>query len=159
MRISIKGGTEEQKLHAKQFCKFFAKKFFKDELSKTLSVKIEHHPYVHDVTDLADCVWTDEEDPPKKYHIQIFAPDDILLVNYLRTLAHEMVHVKQYAKRELRQLPSTNNEVCKWLGKRYEWEMHYWDRPWEIDAHGREKGLVIDYGKAQNMGTTLQSMF
>ena len=70
-----------------------------------------------------------------------------------------MVHVKQYAKGELRQLPSTNNEVCKWLGKRYEWEMHYWDRPWEIDAHGREKGLVIDYGKAHNMGTTLQSVF
>jgi hypothetical protein len=70
-----------------------------------------------------------------------------------------MVHVKQYAKRELRQLPSTNNEVCKWLGKRYEWEMHYWDRPWEIDAHGREKGLVIDYGKAQNMGTTPPASF
>jgi len=157
MRISIKGGTEEQKLHAKQFCKFFAKKFFKDELSKLISVKIDHNPY--NDNDLADCVWTDEETPPKKFHIQLFLPEEISLVNYLRTIAHEMVHIKQFAKGELRQLPSTNNEICKWHGSRYEWEMHYWDRPWEIEAHGREKGLVIDYGKAHNMGTSLQSLF
>lgn len=159
MRTTIKGGTEEQRLHAKQFCNFFAKKFFRDELSKAISLKIEHRQYIHDVTDLADCVWTDDEDPPRKFHIQMFIPEETPLVNYLRTLAHELVHVKQFAKGELRQLPSTNNEICKWQGKRYQWEMHYWDRPWEIDAHGREKGLVIDYGKLHGIAPQLQTMF
>ena len=145
MRISIKGGTEEQRLHAKQFCKFFAKKFFKDELSKTLSVKIEHHPYVHDVTDLADCVWTDEEDPPKKYHIQMFVPDDIILVNYLRTLAHEMVHVKQYAYGEL------NEQATYWCGKFFSSNLNYHEQPWEIEAHDVSDLLMLQYTEKYNV--------
>lgn len=159
MRITIKGGTEEQRLHARQFCKFFASKFFTKDLSNAIILKIDHRPGGSLVSDLADCVWTDDEDPPRKFHIQIYVPEETFLVNYLRTLAHEMVHLKQFAKRELRQLPSTKNEVCKWLGKRYQWEMHYWDRPWEIEAYGREKGLVVDYAAAYNIDMHLQNTF
>ena len=51
-----------------------------------------------------------------------------------------MVHVKQYARREL----NPNKEV--WLGKTYNPKsISYWDLPWEIEAHGREVGLFIRY--------------
>lgn len=56
----------------------------------------------------------------------------------LETLAHEMVHVKQYARRELH--PATD----KWQGKIYNpKKISYWDLPWEVEAHGRETGLFV----------------
>lgn len=64
----------------------------------------------------------------------------------LETLAHEMVHVKQFARRELH---PANDE---WYGKTYNpKKVDYWDLPWEIEAHGRETGLFIRW--AEQTGT------
>ena len=64
----------------------------------------------------------------------------------LETLAHEMVHVKQFARRELH--PAND----KWYGKTYNpKKVDYWDLPWEIEAHGRETGLFIRW--AEQTGT------
>jgi hypothetical protein len=51
-----------------------------------------------------------------------------------------MVHVKQYARRELHPADDV------WMGKTYNpKKISYWDLPWEIEAHGREIGLFIRY--------------
>jgi len=58
----------------------------------------------------------------------------------LSTLAHEMVHVKQYLTGQ------TDENLESWLGKRVNYEKtDYWDQPWEIDAHGREDGLLTKF--------------
>jgi hypothetical protein len=57
----------------------------------------------------------------------------------LMTLAHELVHVKQFAKGEL------NESINAWSGKRISDKVDYWDQPWEIEAHGREKGLYVRF--------------
>lgn len=58
----------------------------------------------------------------------------------LETLAHEMVHVKQLIYHE------TNDELSVWKGKRVNSELvDYWHHPWEIDAHGREDGLLTKF--------------
>lgn len=65
------------------------------------------------------------------------------------TLAHEMVHIKQYAKRELGDeitLAKGTKEysVTKWQGKFWKpkkREDSYFDSPWEIEAYGRGIGL------------------
>jgi hypothetical protein len=55
-----------------------------------------------------------------------------------------MVHVKQYAKGELKDYLRVNK--CKWKGKIIDSDaVDYWDHPWEIEAHGREKGLYVKY--------------
>jgi hypothetical protein len=65
----------------------------------------------------------------------------------LETVAHEMVHVKQYARRELH--PVYN----MWCGKTYNPEkVSYWDLPWEIEAHGREVGLFIRWTEENKLG-------
>jgi hypothetical protein len=34
--------------------------------------------------------------------------------------------------------------MCKWKGKAIDLEsLDYYDHPWEIEAHGRERGLFI----------------
>ena len=64
----------------------------------------------------------------------------------LETVAHEIVHVKQYARRELHPVHDT------WCGKTYNpKKVSYWDLPWEIEAHGREVGLFIRWAEAQNL--------
>jgi hypothetical protein len=48
----------------------------------------------------------------------------------LRTLAHEMVHIKQYCKREL------NEQMSMWKGQEVDSDnIDYDDQPWEIEAH------------------------
>ena len=58
---------------------------------------------------------------------------------------HEMVHLKQFAKAELVE-SARNSKLSKYKG---EWvdtsKVNYYDLPWEIEAHGREKGLMLQY--------------
>jgi hypothetical protein len=71
----------------------------------------------------------------------------------LATLAHEMVHLKQHVRNEIsfkevrvaRGGKSILTEISLWKGE--EWkpgknEDAYFDAPWEIEAYGREGGLV-----------------
>ena len=61
----------------------------------------------------------------------------------LTTLAHELVHVKQYATGEMR---DRDNAIVEWMGEKYNQdELEYWEHPWEIDAYGREVGLYIRF--------------
>ena len=52
------------------------------------------------------------------------------------TLAHEMVHVRQLAKGQMKFLP---NQARIWMGKRYGKKTHYLDQPWELDAFARQE--------------------
>jgi hypothetical protein len=62
----------------------------------------------------------------------------------LQTLAHEIVHVKQYALGELREKLRNGQSDIIWKNRRWtppEGQHEYWDCPWEIEAFGREYGL------------------
>ena len=63
----------------------------------------------------------------------------------LEILAHEMVHVKQYAKNELR---SSDSNSASFAGKNYKLSTNleeYFNFPWEIEAFGREHGMCLLY--------------
>ena len=62
----------------------------------------------------------------------------------LEALCHEMVHVKQYARGELKERITQSRVETYWQGKLQDPDaLDYWDRPWEIEAHGRERGLFL----------------
>ena len=58
----------------------------------------------------------------------------------LRLLAHELVHVKQYVMGELKL--ANNGFVYKKTMYSPENLDEYFDQPFEIEAHGRERGLM-----------------
>ena len=64
-------------------------------------------------------------------------------VEILKTLAHEIVHVKQYVLGELRSrdvgllYKGINHEAMNL--------MEYFELPYEIEAYGREKGLLYGF--------------
>ena len=66
----------------------------------------------------------------------------------LLTVAHEMVHVKQFTRKEL--VHTSKLAVKSWKGKDYH-DSQYWDCPWEIEAYGRELGLFAMWVEAKNI--------
>ena len=61
------------------------------------------------------------------------------LLNMATTLAHEMVHVRQLAKGQLKYLTKQNR---LWMGRRYTKKTRYLDQPWEQDAFARQEIIV-----------------
>ena len=67
---------------------------------------------------------------------------------FIVTLLHEMVHVYQYA---------TGKMKYKWIHEvifekeKYKWDMDYDSRPWEIEAHAKEKQLKEKWDDSQRI--------
>jgi len=75
-------------------------------------------------------------------------------IDQLKTLAHECTHIKQFV---INQLVEKADGTILWEKRPYKeeivvesssvpqsWERYY-SRPWEIDAHGSEYGLLINF--------------
>ena len=101
-----------------------------------LFIKISHKPF--GVVGL--CTWHDDPYRPKTFTIKLLYEG---IHETLSSLAHEMVHVKQYAKGELRDLLSKDNTVV-WHGVRKSYNdsiEDYISQPWEEEAYGLEEKL------------------
>jgi len=66
-------------------------------------------------------------------------------VEILKTLAHELVHVKQYVMDELKWRDA--GLLYKGVNHNPENLMEYFELPYEIEAYGREKGLLYGFLK------------
>jgi hypothetical protein len=149
MIISIKNDPYKiEKAVVRKAVKFFSNSLISTRLSKTLSVKIIFTKGFNKNTKcIATCMWVDNNVRPKKFEIEIDA--NLSANQTIRAIAHEMVHLKQYATGQMKDLFS--NDSTKWEGKIHEniSEMNdnYWTYPWEIEAYGREVGLFVLYSK------------
>jgi hypothetical protein len=76
-------------------------------------------------------IWEDDDYRPREFSMEL--DPDLNDRSLLRAIVHEMVHVKQYAKDELRQLHT--KPYYRFKGKYYPWGMAYADRPWEKEAY------------------------
>jgi hypothetical protein len=63
----------------------------------------------------------------------------------LMVLAHELTHVKQYARGEMVD-SARQSAVIRWYRKPVDFDKTpYYDQPWEVEAIGRELGLYTYY--------------
>jgi len=91
---------------------------------------------VHNKAIIDDSVegWCEIIDP------RTFEIDVALYSNWMGVLAHEMVHVKQYVRKEL------DYKMCTWKSKPIDPdEMDYYDRPWEAEAFALQDVLLAKY--------------
>lgn len=93
----------------------------------------------------ADCLFTDDEE--RRARVFLIRVDNTLpLEEFLVTIMHELVHVKQWAKGEMYRLHRQKGMVYRWCGTKIKIDNYdYYDYPWEIEAHGREYGLSLQY--------------
>jgi len=86
-----------------------------------------------------DCGYYEGDEVPRDFVIRLDAGIDE--IDLLKTVAHEMVHVKQIARNELKEL--VRSPYFRFHKEYYHKDTDYFDKPWEIEAHGREEGLVV----------------
>ena len=92
------------------------------------------------IPDLGNCLVTYYNDWYKPREFQIELRKYRSLKNTLICLAHEMVHLKQFAKCEI------NVGLTKWKGKPYDTEENeYHMYPWEVEASSKEQLLYAMY--------------
>jgi hypothetical protein len=149
MIISIKNNPYKiEKAVVRKAVKFFSNSLLSTRLNKSLYVKIIFTKGFNKTTKcIATCTWVDSNVRPKKFEIEVDA--DLSVNQTIRALAHEMVHLKQYATGQMKDFYS--NDSTKWEGKIHENVSNlnddYWIFPWEIEAYGREVGLFVLFNR------------
>jgi hypothetical protein len=94
----------------------------------------------------AYCIYVSTDTTCREF--QIIMDNTIDQHTWIRTLMHELVHVKQYAKGEMAYY-ERKHSLVKWRQSKINMNTQcYWDLPWEIEAHGREEGLTQQFMKA-----------
>lgn len=141
---------QEQLQHLKSLANFVLDKFFTEEKKAALRIKVIFKPNLFKEENMyGNCIWEDDSYRPEEFTIEMEPNQKTGLL--LNTLAHELVHVKQWAKGEYYQLMRTSS-VYKFNGQRVDTEkVDYWDTPWEIEAHGRAIGLVVQWARKNNL--------
>ena len=108
----------------------FAKQLGISRLRTNLHVRLHSNLFVDKSQSAGLCESVDERN---------FKIDVALFGNWLSTLAHEMVHVKQFAKGEL------DPAMTRWKSNRYVDHIEYWDQPWEKEARRLQNKLVLEF--------------
>jgi hypothetical protein len=80
---------------------------------------------------------------PREFEIELDAKKRV--TKMLLTLAHEMTHLKQFARRQLR---NYDNGSTTWkgetVGRKREKKIGHRRLPWEVEAYKKEKELFLD---------------
>lgn len=118
-------------------CYFFAGQLLHKRTLDVLDIMIEFEEFERNTAGF--CMWQEAQD----YVITI--DPRMSKFKMLETLAHEMIHVKQYAKKELVEKP---DGTTLWKKTRYDRkDVDYMNFPWEIEAYAKERELLKSYLK------------
>lgn len=137
MFIEVIGGKEYQRKRVQSIAEFCVKTLMPRMRTLEVTIKLK--------TPKGAMGYCLEGDTNRDFELEIDKTQP--LRKLLETVAHEMVHVKQFARRELH--PTKDD----WYGKTYDpKKVNYWDLPWEIEAHGRECGLFVRWCEDNDLG-------
>ncbi len=151
--ISVQGGYPEQQRLVEHFTGYAMEAICGKRIAQQCTVNIELVANLEKTQGfLGFCIWTDEPYRGREFDIEIDA--NLHPRFLLTTLAHELVHIKQYAKGELRCLLTTATEQS-WHGKRYKCRditvRESTRLPWEVEARGLEEQLFIEWTEDCNI--------
>lgn len=142
MNITVTGATKSQETLIKSLTKFTINKLMPRMKNLDITVEIKKSDA------FGYCMAEDGERADRPREFTVTLARGLKLRDLLTTLAHELVHVKQYARGELYQ--SMRTAKMRWNGQ-WVGDMDYYDEPWEIEAHGREEGLFVRWCEANNI--------
>lgn len=135
MQINITGrASKEEKKYLNQAILFYMKRLIRKTLLKNFVIDISiRKTLVNNDEGYCEITGWNTRNNPREFLVVIKKCESFRKM--LMTLAHECVHVKQFALGEL----SENH--AQWRGRRMKDDIEYWESPWEIEAFGRERGL------------------
>lgn len=116
---------------------YFAEKLFSKQLSPHIFVIVK---FDNKILDNGTCEVTGDNIKNKPREFLINIKEGLGAPLTFRTLAHELVHVKQFA------YGHTNDTLTIWHKKVIDSDnLDYWFHPWEIEAYGLETSLVTKF--------------
>ena len=151
MKLSVVDCPHKTKFrpYVRRATKFYAQKLFTEKMLKNINLKIT---FVENLEDYGSASVDNRNDSGKPREFTIEINKRMTAVDILKTLAHEMVHIKQYAYCDL------NEYLTRWKGTRISDDLDYYDHPWEIEAHGMETGLFVKFAKKERLWEIFEGM-
>ena len=159
MIINFSGKTSKFKReHILCAAEFFAETLLGKRMAKNITLDLE---VKKNYEFKGECC---NEDRTRRSRYFTIILRECVVEEMIKTLAHEMVHLKQHVRNELgeKRIVFKKDEILvmtQWKGElwspRADEDEHY-DSPWEIEAYGRELGLAhryVNYVKTHNQGT------
>ena len=143
MIIHVKGSNKAVRKLVEIAAWYYAEKLMGKRLINNLEINInlKRNLYEKDKSE-GTAIWEDESSRPKEFTIELDC--DTKVRNILITLAHEMVHIKQWAKGEMYEYADLGK--VRFMKTKYDMNnLNYWDFPWEIEAYGKQLGLFIRF--------------
>ena len=117
---------------------FYANELMRKDLARNISVDIQIVKRMEKKTNgdqMGTCLITGECSRPREFDLEIDGSHRTTLI--LKILAHEMVHIWQFATRKWIQYEK--KDIEKWKGEVFEWKgLGYSDLPWEAEALEKE---------------------
>lgn len=135
MQLSIVGCPEKKlfRPYVKRAALFYAQSLLTKKVLENIYLKIKFSNNIS-AYGYAEIKEYNVSGKPREFEIEVHS--GIGAAEILKTLAHEMVHIKQYVYGE------TNDQLSRWKGTKVDSDnLEYWVQPWEIEAHGMEVGL------------------
>ena len=144
MLIHLKGSNKSVRKLVKIAVWYYAEKLMGKRLMANLVIDvILEKGMIAKNNNEATAIWEDDDARSHRgFTIKIDPKPTIR--NILISLAHEMVHVKQWARNEMKEYCRLGE--VRYMNKKYNMEnIDYWDYPWEIEAFGRQLGLFVRF--------------
>jgi len=146
MKLSIVGCPDKERFrpYVKRAILFYAHELISSKMSENINLKVKFSKDIGEVYGYASV--EERTDTGKARDFLIEMNPKIGARNILKSLAHEMVHIKQYAYGE------TNDTLTRWKGIPINGNFEdYWRQPWEIEAYGIETGLFRKFVIQENL--------
>jgi hypothetical protein len=118
---------------------YFADKLFTPQMKRNVCIRISFSSSMDNYgeTEIEDY---NSSGNPREFILNI--KRNIGTEEILRTIAHEMIHVKQYVYGQL------NEQMTMWNGEKVNDNQYgYFDSPWEIEAHSLGDKLFYEFRK------------
>jgi hypothetical protein len=145
MQIRTKGIPDNvSKAICKDSLRFYGQELLGRRLYKNIKLFVVFEKLPNPINAL--CQWSDDNHKCREF--TIIVNKKLNKKTTLIALAHEMVHVKQYAKGELKDY--LRNDKVKWCGKVYCFsKIKYWSSPWEKEAYKKDILLYEQYKQSK----------
>lgn len=137
MEIRTKGIPDNV---SRSLCKEAIRFYGKELLGKRLANNIKIFLVFEELPNVVNalCQWNDDNHLCRSF--VIILNKKMNKKTTFIALAHEMVHVKQYARGELKDY--LRSDKVKWRNKVFRLDkVEYWSSPWEVEAYKKDKIL------------------
>ena len=148
MLLHIKGSNKKVRKVVAQAAWYYAEKLMGKRLLGSLEITINlKKNLLTKEGNEGSAIWEDDGYRSREFSIEL--DTTVKIRNLLITLAHEMVHVKLWAKNEMYEYMEPH--MVRFKGEKIHLEeTDYWDYPWEIEAYGKQLGLFVRF--CEHMG-------